>query len=495
MVSQPRSPSRWLSAYLHRAKSDTLVRNSLYIMASTVVTAGMGYIFWAIATRAFTRQQVGTGAAVISLCTTAALLTYLGSSATLIERLPSSERSSGWTATLMRVCLVTAGATALTIAAAIPLLRTSHDYRSFFSAPLPILAAVIGAAAWTIVNLFGSAFIAARRAGGLLSIQALVSASKVLFVLPLAVAGVGALGVVGAWAGGALFGIGVGVIWLIPRMELSRPPGNRFHRQTARWRDLRRRQYRSPRHRRPASPPSAGSVRHFTGQHLTSVGGSVTPLVLPVLVVLRLGAGPNAYFYVTWMVGGVFFIVSPSVSAALFAEGVRKGSDLGDVVIRALRVIAIMLIPAMLVMIIGGRLILGLFGVSYGRAGYGLLILLAISALPDAVSNVAVAVLRVTDRLGYSSLLNLGILATTLLGAWVLMPRLGIAGVGVAWLAVQVLGAIVSLPAYAKTRQRATIIITSPSLEDQRVATNAGIAQLIELAKQQSWERLSGPLP
>ena len=186
------------------------------------------------------------------------------------------------------------------------------------------------------------------------------------------------------------------------------------------------------------------------GQHLTSVGGAVTPLLLPVLVVLRLGATLNAYFYITWMVGGIFFMVSPSVASALFAESVRVGSDLRSVVARALRVIAVLLVPAMVVMIVGGRLVLGMFGTSYAAAGYRLLILLVVSALPDAVSNVAVVVLRVTNRLGYSTMLNLGILVVTLAGAWVLMPSLGIAGAGVAWLGVQVLGAIASLPAYAQ---------------------------------------------
>jgi len=198
-------------------------------------------------------------------------------------------------------------------------------------------------------------------------------------------------------------------------------------------------------------------MRRLLFHHLTSVGGAVTPLVLPVLVVLRLGATPNAYFYITWMMGGIFFTVSPSVSAALFAEGVRAHADLGSVAAKALRMIAVVLIPAMVVMIAGGRHILGLFGPSYAAAGYGLLVLLAISALPDAISNVAVAIFRVTERVGYSSLLNLGIMVVTLVSAWVLMPLLGIVGVGVAWLAAQMLGAIASLPALTHMRKLAIL--------------------------------------
>ena len=39
------APIRWLPGYLHRVRSDSLVRNSLYLMAATVVTAGLGYVF------------------------------------------------------------------------------------------------------------------------------------------------------------------------------------------------------------------------------------------------------------------------------------------------------------------------------------------------------------------------------------------------------------------------------------------------------------------
>jgi O-antigen/teichoic acid export membrane protein len=497
-MAQLTVPIRWIPGYLHRARSDSLIRNSLYLMASTVVTAGLGYVFWVIAAHKFTSQEVGISGAVISLCSTVALLTYLGSSALLIERLPAVEHSSEWTTVLVRVCVITAGVTVVTTAVAVPLLLSSQDYRLFFSSALPVFLVVVGAAAWTLVNLFGAAFIAARRAGRLLSIQTLISAAKILFVLPLAAAGAGAVGLVGAWVASGVFGVGVGATWLIPRMGLGRQAGHRPPRQAADTSAFRLHQYQRPRHRRVFALPSARSVRHLLGQHLTSVGGAVTPLILPVLVVLRLGVTQNAYFYITWMLGAVFFMVSPSVAAAVFAEGVRAHSDLRSVVAKALRVIAVLLALPVVIMIVGGKLILGLFGASYAAAGYGLLILLAISALPDAVSNVAVVVCRVTQRLGYSTTLNLSILVMTVIGAWVLMPPLGIAGVGVAWLGAQTIGAIGSLPAYVQIRK--PVILDTPIVSDTdklaaETMPDAGIALLIDLAKQQSLDRLSSRLP
>jgi O-antigen/teichoic acid export membrane protein len=421
-------------------------------MTSTVVTAGLGYGFWILAAHAFTHAEVGIGSAVISLCSTIALLTYLGSFATLIDRLPAIERTKGWTIFLTRTCAVTALVTAVVTLAVLPLL-TSHDYRAFFSSPVPLLMAATGAASWTLINLFGASFIAARRAGRLLSIQTVVSVTKLLLVVPLAAAGAGAAGIVGAWVAAAVLGVIAGAGLLIPRMRLGRQPSSRPSRRAPATDGARLRLRRVARHARRFAPPTAVSVRLLAGQHMTSVGGAVTPLVLPVLVFIRLGAVPNAYFYITWMLGAVFFTISPSVAAALFAEGVRARSDVRRAVRKALRVIAVILLPAMVVMVAAGRTILGLFGASYAGAGYVLLVLLSFSAVPDAVSNIAVAVLRVTHRLGYSTALNLGILVVSLTGAWILMPVMGITGVGVAWLGAQTLGAIASLPAFSAMRK------------------------------------------
>jgi len=445
MTAEAPGLRRWVSSlprFLFGAISDSLVRNSLYLMTSTAVTAGLGYVFWVLAAHVLTRAQVGVGSAVISLCSTAALLTYLGSSATLIDRLPANEHSPRWTVIVVRVCAATALVTAAATAAAVMVLLASREYREFFSSAGPVLVAVVGAAAWTLVSLFCATFIAARRAGRYLAIQTLVSVAKVLLIVPLVAIGAGAAALVGAWVAATLLGVVAGAGWLVPRMGLGGQPGDRLLRPAPPEGDA-----GSHLSGAPQEAP-VGPMRLLIGQHLTSAGGALTPLVLPVLVLIRLGAVSNAYFYITWMVGAIFFTVSPSVSTVLFAEGVRARSDLRRSVAKSLRVITVILAPAIIVMVAAGHFILRLFGAPYAAAGYPLLVLLAISAVPDAVSNVAVSVLRVTHRLAYSSLLNIGILVVSLSGAWILMPVLGITGVGVAWLGAQTLGAIASLPAF-----------------------------------------------
>jgi hypothetical protein len=441
-MTTPTMPIRWAQAYVTVARTDSLVRNSLFMMLSTIATAAFGYVFWVVAVRIFDSAEVGIASAVISLCSTVALLTYLGPGAMLVERLHAYERSRAWTAFLARMCAATAAATAVVAAVTIPVIAHSKSYGSFFGTAGTAVLAVVGATAWTLVNMYGTAFIAARRADGLLAVQGICSLLKILLLVPLYAAGLGAPGIVVAWAASSVLGVAVGAFWLLPRLGLGKPARSsrrrgpvrraRGHRSYMAQRRLRRGDY----------------LWHLVGQHLTSVGGQLTPLILPILVVLRLGEGPNGYFYITWMIGSVFFMVSPSISFALFAESVRTGPGMRVTVVKAFRVISFLLLPAMVVAAAGGRLILDIFGRDYAHAGYGLLILLAISAAPDAVSNVAVAVCRATNRLGYSAAINLGILGCTVVSAWYLMPRYGLLGVGLGWLAAQVLGAFASIPAF-----------------------------------------------
>jgi CelD/BcsL family acetyltransferase involved in cellulose biosynthesis len=191
------------------------------------------------------------------------------------------------------------------------------------------------------------------------------------------------------------------------------------------------------------------------------LGGQLTPLILPILVVVRLGVRTNAYFYITWMIGSVFFMISPSISNSIFAESVRTSSGLRATVGKAFRVTSFLQLPAIVVMVAGWKVILGIFGHAYADDGYGLLIVLAVSAMPDAVSNIAVAVCRATGRLGYSVAINVGQLAATLAAAWLLMPRFGLLGVGLGWLGAQLLGAIASIPVFLNLRGKEGAVMST----------------------------------
>ncbi len=137
----------------------------------------------------------------------------------------------------------------------------------------------------------------------------------------------------------------------------------------------------------------------FLGQHLITVAAMLAGYLLPVLVVARLSAADNGYFYITWMLGSVFSIISPAVSTALFAEGAATPAALPALVRRCALLIGVLLGVPIVVYLVAGGWLLDLFGPGYAEHGRLLLIVLTVAAVPDAITNIAVAVLRATGRL------------------------------------------------------------------------------------------------
>ena len=87
--------SRVTSVSLHGADESrppySLLRNSLFIMLTTVVNSGLGFVFWVLAARLFTAEVVGLIAAIIAAGTIVVLLASLGAGGTLIQSLPERE--------------------------------------------------------------------------------------------------------------------------------------------------------------------------------------------------------------------------------------------------------------------------------------------------------------------------------------------------------------------------------------------------------------------
>ena len=117
-------------------------------------------------------------------------------------------------------------------------------------------------------------------------------------------------------------------------------------------------------------------------------------------------------------------------------------------------IIGALLAGPMIVMVVAGRLVLRVFGSAYPSHGYVLLVVLVLSAIPDAITNVAVAMMRVEGRLARSAALTLSMSLLALVLAWFWLPPLGIAGAGAAWLVAQSAGSVYVLGDLALRRRR-----------------------------------------
>lgn len=403
-----------------RLRDDSLLRNSLYIMGTTIANAGGGYLFWIVAAHTHPTRDVGLAAALIAAVTLASILTNRGIGGALVQTLATREPGRPWSLALNAGLLAGAGAGLLAGLLALLILPfCSGQFAMLVHDPRYALTFVLGVAIWSSADLIDDAYLAERRAGRVLARNTATTVAKNLFLLLLLpAASLGALGIFGASILGAAGGACAGLL-------LVRGLGRRY---------------------RPVVRGVARQVRdalpHILGHHMIIVGGLAPTYLLPVMVTALLSPADNAYFYTTWMIGSIFFMISPAVSTSLFAEGAAVAGRIGETALAGSRIIAVLLAPIILVFLFGGHLVLTLFGAAYADHGTGLLLALIASAIPDAITNIYVAVLRVERRLGEATLLNVGMAALSLAFAWPLLAAHGIAGAGWAWLLAQTAGSL-----------------------------------------------------
>lgn len=418
--------SLWLltRSLMHRLRGNSLLRNSMYIVGTGAATSLFGFFFWILAAHTYSTYDVGLGSTLISVMTLASVLANLGMGSTLVQTLPGRETGRAWSLTLnagLATGIVAGLLAGVIVVVTLPLI--SHQFALVNHQAIYAFAFVAGVPLMTVSTLLDQAFIAERTANNMLVRNAAVSILKIpLLVLPVVL-----LTRVGAW-GIVLASVVAIAIVLIGALLLLLPRLGRGYCLVARG--------------------ITGQVRSMlsslTGHYFINLGGLSIQYLLPVVVSIRLSPTDNAYYYTTARVSDFLLSVSAAVALSLFAEGSHAADELPRKVRSSAKILAMVLGPAMLACFFGGRYFLLVFGPNYAQHGQLLLKIEAISAVPDAITNVYISVLRVQRRLRFAALLNLSMAALILALSWVLLPALGIAGQGWAYLIAQVAGSLVA---------------------------------------------------
>src|SRR5712691_9144740 len=72
------SPGQLMRSLAHRLRSDSLLRNSIFIMGSTVATSAIGYLYWVVAAHMYSAHDIGLASAFISVMTLTSIFVSLG---------------------------------------------------------------------------------------------------------------------------------------------------------------------------------------------------------------------------------------------------------------------------------------------------------------------------------------------------------------------------------------------------------------------------------
>ncbi|MGW3391584.1 lipopolysaccharide biosynthesis protein [Streptomyces cinereoruber] len=420
----------------------SLFRNAYALMLSTGVSAALGLGFWLVAARYYTEEAVGQGSAAIAAQRLLASLTATTMIGAVVRYVPRAGRATG--PLVLRLYLVST--VVVTVACGIFLLTLdwwgpSYAPLGTLSAGLFFTASCVG---WALLTLQDGVLTGLRRAIWVPVGNAVFSLGKLVLLVALAAA-VPVLGVFVSWSAAIALSV-VPLAWLVFRRLIPR-------------------QARADRDREPPSLREIG--RFMAGDSVGALFSLAMINLLPVMVAVRFDAAHNAFFYTAYTVGGTMEFMAINMASSLTAHASHSPDSLAEGVRGALRRMALLLVPVVLVLVVFAPLILAPFGGDYAEHGTTVLRLLAAAALPRVAVELYIGVLRVQGRTGMLAAVQGAMCVLVLGSAAALLGPYGIGGAGIA-----VLGSMTVMAAACVPGLRAVLKGRAPEARETPVASD-----------------------
>lgn len=396
---------------------ESLLRNSVYLMASTGVLSLFGFLFWIITARLFSAEEVGFATTLISAMNLIATLSLVGFNASLVRFLPENTRPNGMINAALAIVSVTSLVLAAGFVAFIP----------FFSPKLAFMQSSILAIALFVVFCILSAlniltdavFLAHRRAHFILIINTIFSASRLAF--PFLLISLGAVGIFAAAGIAQTIGLFLSLAALMlyfgyfpTRMDASQ---------------LR-------------------ALSHYSlGTYAASSLNLLPATLLPLVITAHLGPAESAYYYICLMIANLLYVIPFATTRALFAEGSNTEHAFTAQITRAMKLILALMVPAILMIVLGGHFLLGFFGAEYATGGTILLTLFAIAGIAVSAMSVINVYFLITKDVSAMIAIS-GVYALSTIGLSYALLGYGLTGVGIAWIIGNTLASLAGLILY-----------------------------------------------
>ncbi len=383
--------------------SESLYRNSLAIMMNTGVSSVFGMLFWIVAARSMPSSTIGIATAAISATGMISTLANFGLDAGLIRYLPLMEEEgrNRLYNTAITVTLLASMGIALAFMAFLGWISPSLTFIAGGWFPALFLGYI---ALTSITYLQSMAFTALRRADLSLA-QSLIIGIRIPILLLLAPYGV--------WGVFIAINIAFLISFLFSTAALLK--------------------YRLSYLFRLDIPSIRETLNFSLWNYTAGILLMAQSGIVPIIIINTVGPEQNAYFYVAYSMAVFLFMIPTAVSVSLFVEG-SYDLPLQENVIKSLKLILALLIPAALVLFLFGDKFLLLFSHEYSVQSFQVLRLLAVSSLFSAVIAIFTAIKRIQKGVKMINLVNT-IISILVLGlGYVFLQRYGLIGLGYAWL-------------------------------------------------------------
>lgn len=379
--------------------SDSLHRNSFFLMASTGVMALVGFIFWIIASRIYTQEAIGIGGSFVSLTNLIEGIASLGLPITLIRFLPTSKHPNLKISTAITLTGITS--LAVSIGFFICAKYWLKDIFPLINNPFMWLIFMTCVVLGTWQQIGSSIFIAYNRAHWVFIESIVYSVFKVVLVVPFAF--LNAFGIFIGQAGS----LAIAALWSIS-VHILKFKVNFFA---------------------GLNPQILEQLGKYSAvSYVIGLTNGIPAQVLPAVVAASLGAESAAHFFLALMMVNLITIIPQASSQTLFAAASARPQLMRDLTIKSLKFQVILILIALTGLWIFGGWVLYLFGPNYSADTTPVLRILSLSVIPILIATPLNTRLRVRKQLKKLAVITfLG--SITVIGLCFLGGRYGLNGV------------------------------------------------------------------
>ena len=312
--------------------SESLLRNSAFLVLNLMLGAACGYGSLILITHIFSVQAVGLSATAYSSSMLIVSLTQFGVSYSLPRYLPTATHRAALINTMMTAVILSTliGAVVFLV---LPFARDLFALGGWIFGVVFILGACFQAGE-TVLQVV----LIADRAADKLAVAGVIP-NVVRVAAPSALSVIGSLGAYAARVVPDLFGFFIFITLLVRR-------GHRF--------------------RPELSLTATRAMRRFSaGMYVANIIGSLPNLVLPLIVLSRVGAKGGAYWSVAITISSLLFQLPSVITQALLPEVSYRSTERRYLLRRSAMLITAVVVPALAIAWVGAPIALAFFGHAY----------------------------------------------------------------------------------------------------------------------------------
>jgi len=397
---------------------DKLYKNSYFYLLTTVITSISSFVFWIIATRVYPSDEVGVATALISSITLVSGFSTLGLNWAIIRFLPNEENKTN----MINSCLV------ITVLASFILslffilgIRFFSPALMYINENLIILVSLIVFTIFLSLTEFQKRIFLSFRRADYAFFQSIIN-SLLKIIIVFFVLSFGAIGIFFAWGVSSIVAVIFSMLFLLPLLIKGYFFSLGINKKIIE------------------------KLIHFSfGNYIAENLWALPRNVLPLIIISLLSAQSTAYFYISWSIANTIYLIPFVISSSLLVEGSFSDENIPKLTKKSIKFNFVLLLPLIFLSLLFGKFILSFFGEEYAFNAFFLFSILVLASIPLSFVELYVAILRIKKDV-FSIIFYYGIIAlVTIVGSYLLLPMLGIIGIGVSWFFAQSICAVIQL--------------------------------------------------